>query len=298
MTIVRPDPVETGRPVVGQVDVVEEIVASAPLGLRFWDWALDQPVRDGLLVRARPAAGGEATTARASSSGVHGFLSLPTTRDEELGPMSDFDGRTAYTVSVVDRRGRFVPLGLTVDAPVAGVQPGPGTLTELDDGTATLPGFYLFSSATRVVPPGCVGVRIDLRDERQPIEGAAGQFAPAAHALVRVETDDDIWYGVADAQGRVLVVAPAPVFAAPAEGAQPLDPTSQSWSAALEVRYEALPAGGVTGVPDFADVADQAVARANHTSTTFTTSVAVDIEYGEVLVVRSPGRSDLLVRPA
>lgn len=283
MTTVRPDPVLTDR---AQVDVVEEVVTSAPLGLRFWDFALDQPVRDGLVVRARPAAGGQVTTARPSSSGVHGFLSLPTTRAAEQGPMADFDGETAYDVSVVDTRGRFVPMGLTVDAPVAGVQP-PG-----------LPGFFVFSASTRFVPPGFVGVRVDLRDETRPIVGADGEFAAAAHAMVRVETDDDIWWGQADAHGRALVLAPAPAFAAPSDGDGPLDPTSQSWEAELEVRYEALPPSAFSGVPAFADIADQDVATANHVGNTFTDSRAVDIEYGQVLVIRSPGRSDLLVRPA
>lgn len=295
MTAVRPDPVLTDSV---QVDVVEEIVSSAPLGLRFWDWALDQPVRDGLVVRARPAAGGQVTTARPSSRGVHGFLSLPTTRAAERGPVADFDDETAYDVSVVDSRGRYVTLGLSVDAPVAGVQPAPTVLPDLDEGPAVLPGFYLFSAATRAVPPGFVCVRLDLRDETRPVMGIVGAFAPAAHALVRVATDDAIWWGLSDSDGRALVLAPAPAFAAASDGDGPLDPTRQSWEAELEVRYGALPPDPFTGVPDFADIADQDVAAANHVGTTFTGSRAVDVEYGQALVVRSPGRSDLLVRPA
>lgn len=267
------------------VDVEEEVLRSAPLGMRFWDPALDRPVTTGLLVQAQPEGGGQISTARVSSSGVHGFGSLPTTRDAERGSVTDFTAALPYRVLVVDTRHRFVTTALTVLAPAAGVQPT----------SSPLPGHALLSSALRPVPAGQVAVRLDLRDESRPVPGAPGVHAPAAHALVVVHLAGVVSYGLADAAGRVLVLTPAPVFASPS-GA-PIAPHEQSWPAVIEVRYEALAATGFPGVPDFSDIAAQAVSGAKYESVTSTSHV-VDIEYGEALVVRSPGRSDLLVTPA
>ncbi|WP_110240076.1 hypothetical protein [Nocardioides gilvus] len=281
----RPDEVllDDGR----RVDVVEEVVRSAPLGLRFWDPATDRPVVEGLLVQAQPEAGGPISTARPSSSGVHGFGALPTTRDAEHGSVVDFGAPVPYRVLVIDTRHRFVTMSLTTQAPVAGVQPV----------SSAVPGHPLFSSALRPVPAGQIAVRLDLRDESRPLVGSPDTYAPAAHALVVLTLEGAPRYAVADATGRALVLAPAPVFASPSGGSGPIDPQDQAWPAVVEVRYEALTATGFPGVPDFSDIAGQAVSGAKYESVT-STSHAVDIEYGEALVVRSPGRSDLLVTPA
>lgn len=302
---VRPDPVllDSGR----QVDVLEEHATSAPLGVRFWDWAVDRPVREGLLVRARPAAGGPVTTARPSSSGVYGFISLPTTRDAERGSIDGFPANPAtYLLSVSDTFGRYVAMALSVAAPAAGVQPAVGTLPAVDGVSPSLPGYYLFASATRRVPPGYIAVRLDLSDAQRPVTGgAAGAFAPAAHALVEVtivtQAGNQVWYGVSDNRGRALVLAPAPPMAAPANGAGPLDLNSQQWSVQVRVHYERLSeqltAGGFPGVPDFADLAGQADATANFAGAAYTSSTDKTITYGQELVVNSPQRSDLLVNP-
>ncbi len=301
---VRPDPVllDSGH----QVDVLEELATSAPLGVRFWDWAMDRPVREGLLVRARPEAGGPVTTARPSSTGVYGFVSLPTTRDAERGSIDNFPSNPGtYLLGVSDTLGRYVAMSLSVAAPVAGVQPAPGTLPEVDGVSPSLPGFYLFASATRRVPPGYLAVRLDLSDAQRPVTGAAaGTFAPAAHALVEVAVvapgGDQTWYGVSDDRGRALVLAPAPPMAVPADGAGPLDLSGQQWSVRVRVHYERLTeqltAGDFPGVPDFADLADQADATANFAGAAYTPSTTETITYGEELVVNSPQRSDLLVK--
>lgn len=276
------------------VDVAEELTTSAPLGVRFWDWALDRPVRDGLVVTAHPHGGGPSTTARPSSSGVYGFLSLPTTGAAERGPVAAFtDTPDAYVLQVSDASGRYVPMTLVVSAPVAGVQPAPGTLPEVDGESPALPGFPVFAAATRTVPPGHLGVRAELRDADRPVPGSADVFAAASHALVAVTVGGATWYGVSDAGGRVLVIVPAPTMAGPANGDGPLDLADRSWEVEVEIHYERLTGAGV---PAFADIADQPTATARFADAAWTESHTFEKTYGDDLVVRSPQRSDLLVK--
>lgn len=290
----RPDTVllDSGR----QVRVVEEITSSAPLGVRFWDWAVDRPVRDGLLVRARPAGGGPLATARPSRSGVYGFLNLPTTREAERGSIDDFGVPGDYVVGVWDAAGRYVPMCLTVAAPVAGVQPVPGALPPVDGTSPSLPGFALFSAATRPVPAGQLAVRFELGDADREVVGSPGSFDPAAHALVSATVEGETWYGVSDAQGRVLLVAPTPTMAAPTAGGGPLDLNGQRWDVELRIRYDRLTREEFPGVPDFAAIAAQADAAAKFTDVGFTASHTARLAYGEELAVTSPQRSDLLVK--
>ena len=164
---------------------------SAPLGLRFWDWALDQPVREGLVVRARPAAGGPVTTARPSSSGVHGFLSLPTTRDGRAGTDRRLRRPRRRTPSPSSTpRGRYVPMGLTVDAPVAGVQP-PGAAC---DGlrTSGLLSPRRPARARRV--SSASGSTCATRPARSSARTASSPRRRTPWSAL--ETDDEIWYGV------------------------------------------------------------------------------------------------------
>lgn len=290
----RPDTVlmDSGR----QVRVVEEITTSAPLGVRFWDWAVDRPVREGLLVRARPASGGRLATARPSSSGVYGFLTLPTTREAERGSIENFGVPDDYVVGVWDAAGRYVPMCLTVAAPVAGVQPAPGTLPPVDGTSPSLPGFALFSAVTRPVPAGQLAVRLELRDADREAVGSPGSFDPAAHALVSVTVEGETWYGVSDAQGRVLLVAPTPTMAVPTAGGGPLDLNAQRWDVELRIHYDRLTREAFPGIPDFADIADQPDATAKFTDTGFSVSHTAVLAYGEELAVTSPQRSDLLVK--
>ena len=298
----RPDTVvlDSGR----VVHVVEEVTSSAPLGLRFWDWALDRPVRDGLLVRAQPASGGPVTAARPSSSGVYGFVSLPTTGDAERGPIERFPGvPDDYVVGVEDTHGRYVAMCLRLSAPVAGIQPAPGTLPPVDGQVPTVPGFGVFSASSRPVPAGCLALRADLRDADRPVTGQPDVFQPAGHALVSVEVGTESWWGVSDDTGGLLVVIPTPTMTPPAVGAGPLDLSEQGWEGTIRVHYERLadPSGGAAelpfpGVPDFAGIADQAAATAWFAGPDFTATATVTLAYGADQVVRTPQRSDLLVK--
>jgi hypothetical protein len=291
----RPNPVllDSGW----QVRVVDEVTASAPLGVRFWDWALSRPVREGLVVRARPRNGGPITTARPSSSGVYGFLSLPTTREAERGALEEFPAPAAYALGVWDTLGRYVPMRISVSAPVAGVQPAPNTLPPVDGSSPDIPGFYLFAAATRPVPPGYLAVRLDLRDEELPVAGVEDTFQPARHVLVEATVEGETSYGVSDADGRVLVLAPTPPMAPPADGTGPSDLSARRWDVELRLNYERLAAEEFPGVPDFADIADQAEATATYPGGEAASTTAT-VTYGEDLVVTSPQRSDLLVKPA
>lgn len=296
----RPNPVATddGR----EVRVLEELTSSAPLAVRFWDVVTDAVVGDGLAVTARPSTGGATALAQASPSGVHVFHTLATTRAAERGPVGNFGTTVAYDIHVVDGGRRFVPMVLSVPAPTAPVQPA-------GDGVA---GYPLFSAATRSTPPGWLAVRADLANVEAPIVGQQDAFQPASHAIVRVSCDGVPWLGVADAEGRVVVLLPAPAPEPPAAEPEPppeLEPEPEpepepgpdaqpvvGWPVTVEVCFAAL--GDRLGPPPHLnDLLAQSPSVAGYpagAASSFSTTVA---PRGD-LVLRSPNRSDLLVNPA
>ncbi|HLP57643.1 MAG TPA: hypothetical protein VK186_02380, partial [Candidatus Deferrimicrobium sp.] len=64
----------------------EQVNTFTPLGIRFWDSALDRQVGDHLLVKAYPVHGyGSPVHAFRSASGIYAFQGLPGLREIETG---------------------------------------------------------------------------------------------------------------------------------------------------------------------------------------------------------------------
>jgi hypothetical protein len=206
-----------------------------PLGIRFWDLTQDVPISDGLMVNLRlmnsPA---HPLPAVLTPSGVYAFFGLPGLRAAEypdgsgqFGPPRTF----SYVVTVQDTLGRYLPAVLvyTLD------QTGTVLVNGIPDPTRGARLAYLFSATTRPVPPGVAGVRADLADQSTK--------APAVWAVIRVQVSGqaEVWTGIADDNGRVLVLVPFPVVDRLRLGSPPGSGqgniTGESWPLTVQVLY-------------------------------------------------------------
>jgi hypothetical protein len=266
----NPIPIPDGR----SVHILEEVTRTAPLGIRFADAVLSAPVRGGLVVRARHRDGGPWTRARESSSGVHGFVTLPTTRTAERRPVAEFGAAEPYIVEVVDLRGRFLPMRVEASAPVA-----------LAGGTV-----LLFPSPDRPVPPGFTAVRATLRYEDADVPAASGRrVRPSRHAFATLTLDGVAHDGIADGGGELVVVVPL----AEVEAGIPL--SAQTAEGVLRVRFDPGLAPDPTPLPLLEDIVDQPVVPVVGAATALDLPVALD--YHDDVILRSPGRSELLLQP-
>lgn len=185
---------------------LETISRVSLIGLRFVDAALETLVTDGLQVEALPAA--DVRHPRAwqrrrrgvqTPSGVIAFHDLPGMREAEHGAGDDaywsaLAGKdfVAFAFEVLDLRGRFHPSRFERTLPVR-FRPDP----DQPPRPAAVP---LYSTPARVTPPGQLAVFLELR--------AGG--APAAWAGLRLQGAGVEATGVADDEGRVLVLLPYP----------------------------------------------------------------------------------------
>lgn len=286
--------------------LVETLTRFTPLGVRFWDVGTARPVRAGLRVTAWPeGASGAGTTAFLTTSGVYALQDLPGLRDVEWGdaPASGpgvVPLQRRYVVAVQDTEGRFVPTAFVIDLPreELGIYPPPvaGSL-----GDEAVPGYYLFSSASRATPAGTAVVRAQLED--------AVTGAPAAHAVLAVEVDGETWYGLADRAGAVSAVFPVPAFHHTLTGSYPEGGTplyEYAWPLTVRVRYApgAVETPPEAGVPLLRSLFDQpeallyGVAPGSLAPEPPDAALAASLVYGRDTTLRSEGRSSLLVEPA
>jgi hypothetical protein len=207
-----------------------------PLGIRFRDIALDEPITHGLIVmvKAKLFYGGP-TRVRTNPSGVFGFHELPLLHDFEypsrFAPLSSPPQSYSYVVMTTDPLGRFLPVVFGIDLPLS-LPPSPPVF-DIDPDPAPLLDAYLFTAPTRAVTCGFAAVRADLWDVESE--------TPAAHALARVTVGDRSLIGTADERGRLLILLPYPLLeqlrlgSPPGAGQQP--PYEHSWPVTLEVFY-------------------------------------------------------------
>jgi len=291
-----------------QVRVLEERTVRTLLGIQFWDPALDEPVRDGLRVRARRADGdGPERTAVRTSSGLWAFHRLPglsaLERGEEPEAASPPPSPSArFLVSVEDARRRFLPLAFTVDLPLPYRGPwNPGL--EASPQSAAPARCYLFSSANRPAGPGLATVRAQIADGDRL--GPDGEPAPAAWALLELELEGGgRWYGLADSRGSAGVLLPWPtvtgtIATSPPNGTFP-PLARQRWRVTARVRWSpGLPIHPVAGgAPDLRALRRQEPARLWPDAGPTVPELEAELAYGRELVLRTSGRPELLVEAA
>jgi hypothetical protein len=301
------------EPTIGRPVVVDRLTRVAPLGLRFFDRASGRYVSD-LLVSARqnrpagvPSTHDRPLPLHANASGVfvlHG--GVPSVRAFEVGRASaqpdadfwaDWPAPTAYTLSVADPAGRFLPFSLVVSVPSRGLYQWLGEL----DSPAELPvgqplgDVALFSAPSRPAPEGMAVVRAELYD---PLADR-----PAAWALLEVRHRGRLLgRGLADERGQVAAFVPYPtpvgfqpgsppgVLSPPDVGA-PGEPT---WTVTIRVGY---PLGRPTSPGEPPDLA-AVIAQLQRPPANLWADVALTRPFGEAtlgfgqdLVLRRPTTS-------
>jgi hypothetical protein len=225
---------------------LETLVHPGLLGLRFWDVAAGDFVRDGLRVQTRDELD-RPIEAILNRSGVWSFPRLPGIRAVDVArqlataPESPPAGRP-FVIEVLDTLRRYLPVTFEVLAPVAG-----GLFDWLPGDFSAPPGsppgvqpnpVPLFSSPARPAPPGRKVVYAGLREFLPPSPPDRPAVDPAAWALLEIEVDGvdgpESHFGLADDHGHVAVFVPTPPV--PADGSRiPL--ARRSWSVRPRAYY-------------------------------------------------------------
>jgi hypothetical protein len=332
------------------------------LGLRFRDATTERPVTEGLRVTVRRKDGrGPPTRAVRTVSGAYVAQGLAGLRDYERVPADIPDNgseedrveQSDYLVDVRDRRGRFVPTLLEVSLPytprpefggLRSIVETPSDIEAQGSADATPePACYLFSAVQRPVTAGQAVVYADL------VAKTGGEWRPAAHAVLEVRYDSgsdisngnsednsesdgndaDVWYGVADAEGRVAVQFPTPSVelkqftteeedtdedddAGPPEESGQTDPAPQggrirlsrlsthAWPLTVTVRYEpstlTIPPGAER--PPLPLILRQSAGTLFADTSTRKSELTATLSHGEPLVLTTGTRSTLRIAPA
>jgi hypothetical protein len=262
---------------------------TALLGVRLWDRV------GGRAVSADLDVVDVATGARTipNASGVFVLHDRPGLHDSAFGAGDDdFWSAPPATANAIfevrDRGRRFVPFRFDADLPARGLFADDFGMhpTAPDHPTAAVP---LFSAPSRPTPPGFAAVRAQLWD--------ADADGPAAGAVLEVAVAGIPAYrGIADAEGRTAVLLPYPE-PDPSTGSPPHASralSSLSWPLTLSARY--APGADATQPPDLHAVLAQPAATL--LAAPGTPFGAQTLSFGRELVLRSNGRSVLLLQPA
>ncbi len=290
------------------VRVLEDLEIFTPLGIRFWDPVLERSVVDGLVVEATPPTGPRTrATALRTRADVWVFRALPGMRAVEHAlPDPGFSDasppkRRPFVVAVSDALERFLPVAFEVQLPL----PYRGVfLAGGGDGSPPQPisGVPLFSAPTRRADERLTAVRGTLED--------VDSGAPAAWALVRVDAPHGrTFHGMADADGRFAAVFPPPPLVegfggSPASLGDGVPVAERGWDVTVQVRYEpgrlsALPRASV---PEYRSILDQRAGSlwsvAPSAGGAAQDALALHLDFGEELILRTEGRSVQLVSAA
>lgn len=211
-----------------------------PLGIRFWDLTQNVAITDSLAVDLR-LANSQAPPLPAvyTRSGVYAFFGLPGLHAVEdpldaggYGPPRTF----RYIITVQDLLGRYLPAVLVY----ALDQTGALIVNGSPDSTPGPRLAYLFSAASRPIPPGMGAVRASLADH-DAVSNGLNQPASWAVVQVQVSGESEVWTGIADAAGQVLVLVPYPVMQRLQLGSPPGSGqgniAGEAWSVSVTVNY-------------------------------------------------------------
>ena len=230
--------------------VLETVQYRTPLAVAFHDLLGEGAITDGLSVSARRVGHqGPFRTGYPTPSGTHVLAGLGFLRDEEtphplpggrVEPDDDPSIRTVdVEVLVEDRLGRFLPTVLLLTAPLDHVATALDALALAPALAWSVPAetpMFLLSTPTRMVPRTTALVRASVR--------VHSSGAPAAHALIAVDTPVCRVLGAADLGGNAVVAFPYPEFdPSGAPGSLPAGshgtPTlDQQWPVTVTVRFQ------------------------------------------------------------
>jgi hypothetical protein len=283
----------------------DAVARVAPLGVRFWDSVVCAFITEGLVVSHSWARGTRKRTAIVNHASVFVLAGLPDLHDLEFAdhPTLTQAGARAgdadywrlipslarsYRIDVVDMSGRFLPFWFDAPLPHRG-------LFELAYGSplssppASRAGAVpLFSSPARTPPSGAGTVRAQLREPSgTPAAWALLEVAPVGAQPVRA---------LADEQGRVVAIVPYPAPSStagspPSGRARPL--AEERWELDVRCFYDRSSPPGEP--PNIGRVLEQAPASLD---LELSPPETIELAFGRDLVLRTPGRSEVLVTPA
>lgn len=279
--------------------VIDTLTRTALLGVRFWDRVTGRAVADGLEI-VETTTGIRPTPNHSGVFVVHDYPGLSQSAfgsgDDAFWAASPPVAATT-TFAVTDKLRRFVPFAFTADIPQRGLfAEDCGLVGSPPD--SVVGGVPLFSAPSRTAPGGIAAVRADL--------DVAGTGADAAFAVLEVSANGGpVFRGLADEKGRVVVLLPYPEppwhGSSPPPGSRAL--SDQTWPLTIAVRYAETaspplpdPASGVA--PDLCAVLTQPYGTLLDTASPATPLGSQTLNFGRELVLRTTGRSSLLVIPA
>jgi hypothetical protein len=273
--------------------VIESVTRTAVLGVRFWDSVAGRAPAEGLQLR-------ETSTGRLAvpnPSNVYVFHELPGLREATYGSGGDVfwaspPASAQFTFEVTDTDGRFIPFRLTTTVPEEGLFVPPCLASPSPPQAGdTVP---VFSAPSRPAQPGMAVVRADLWD--------AVADVPAAAAVLQVSgVGTTTWRGIADQQGRVVVQCPYPEprwqGTSPPPGSAAL--SQQTWPVVLSVLYTPGQTSPpvADAPPDLCEVLMQTPGTLVDSYPPAAALPSQSLLFGRELVLRSAGRSVLLVLP-
>jgi hypothetical protein len=283
--------------------LLEQFDTYTPLGIRFWDLVLDRQVREDLKVTARAEVNPELKEiAYRTKSDIYSFAHLPGLRDIEYAiygsqALASPSLTRRYIIEVDDTQSAFVKMAFAVTLPLS--YPGIFLTNSIASPDLAAPkGVFLFPSVRRSIPSWMAVVRGELRD------WDSGQ--PASHALLKVSSNGDVmWHGLADEQGRFVVVFAYPLIDADfnvspiSVGYGPL--YAQAWDLQLEVFYSpaTLESLAGTSLPDYLSILNQSQANiwsiSEDNGGVPSLSLPLLLEYQRPVIPRTEGLSYLLV---
>lgn len=283
---------------------LERVRRRTLLGIRFWDPALDAQIADDLRVTLSPLDNpGKIVVAYRTRSGIYAFDGIPGMQEQETGSsgvdLSSPPTQRSYILTVDDPGGQFTTVAQVVNLPL----PYSGLFLvddEFGSPDSRPRGFNLYSAVSRLPQSQYVFVRGDLID--------AQSSAPAAHALVRVITEEDIsWFGIADDLGRFCVMMPYPFLHITYGSSPPVNDGVRLFQRAWNIRVSVMYAPGAqvavpgTDTPGYFSVLGQGQSlvylHSPGSAAGEASEISTQLNYGRDLVVSTDGFSELYVSP-
>lgn len=294
---------------------LERVATRTLLGIRFWDRLLNQPVVDGLHVRAQRLSDdrsrrlGRVVVGHPVPGGVIAFAGLHSAELVAIDPESQswpaMPLPRLVAIDLVDRQRRYLPLSFVARVPPDGPGPFKGRGSWLS--TPLLyppslageePGVYLWAAPGYPAPPGRAVIHAQL------VVGEAEHPPPASYALVEVTQISNgpgggpasplRYAGIADENGILTLALPYPSLPDPPDGVYPAL-QSQTFLLRVEVYYQtSQPALPGSPVPNLELLLSQARARigshwSNGTSPVLRPKPRLKyfLRYGRPLVLRT-----------
>ena len=196
-----------------------------------------------------------------------------------------------FMIEVRDTTGRFQPFRFTADVPMRDLFAWIcGSPPEQAGGVP------LFSTAARSIPGGFGVIRAELRDETRS-DTRTQAYAPAAWAMLEAWHDGQrVGRGLADQDGHIVVLFSYPEPINPPITSPPSPRTAltaQHWPIELRAFYS--PIVPVPQTPDLCAALTQSPATLLTALSPPTPLTQVDVAYGVDAIVKTAGRSDLLI---